>query len=66
MKLNELLNDIHNSPILQAPPVDLGQLITTENKPVKMEHMLIDLKFNENILNSVKNTQQKKKNSKAH
>ena len=45
MKLNELLNDIHNSPIQQ----DLGQLINAENQPVKMKHMLKDLKFNENI-----------------
>ena len=49
LELNELLNDIHNNPILQAPPVGLGQLITVENQPVKVEHMLKDLKFNENI-----------------
>ena len=46
---NELMNDAMNNPVLQAPPIGLGQLIKVKNQPVKVEHMLKDLKFNENL-----------------
>ena len=46
---NEIMNDVMNNPVLQAPPIGLGQLITVENQPVKVEHMLKDLKFDENL-----------------